>query len=838
MRTIAWGIVLTLLWLPRNAAAQDCPPAGGTYEGFMVKSVSIETPLQFPIRWIERSLLGPAIDSLDSIAQNLPLKPGQPFSFVNHVASLQAITDAHAQLRSGERVKLAVGVPRFSSCDFTARSVDVVYRVYSTEAAYFVSRLLDVPQDVPARELTIGKASEKDGKILPVPFVSYNHESGLFGGASASWNKRGGFLNAVDVMAGGSSSSYRTAFSTGGRHDPGGGLLSHVEWNVGARLTKDPAAAELTLRESIGKADFFAATRAHGKFATIVRFGTAFEGGTVGSDVTPGLVVEEPKRSLKSFVGGTWSRNRQRWDASYGFEIGKGTDVTPVDFRKHVVDLAHQVRLLPREHRPIQLDTHWSAGSISGDPAMVPVAERFFGGNVVGNFVNNPLWKMPAGPLIRSFPQNTLNALVGQPMGGTSFTALNITAALPAWGIPAMPSLIRNAKPLAGAIHNGVKGAQAESRKDYLARTPNFAQVLTRVDAVVPDFKDAKTRLESLAGRNLPSEVVDELNGLVLIIDDALAKHEKAKKASRSGIAWDVCVSLAGADPDTFTLAHLHRELNEVVSPALETANLAEDARALRESADRFEAHRQALATLIDPLALSAMVDRNELDALGPALSDVAAHASRLKSALDALGPRAQPIGTLAFTASEWATAVITSASPEPDVDLSDRLYEVTSLTLGIGKLVPPQIESAISAAAELSATLKSGGETDAARAIDDASGALRQDLLALAPRVSALQIPAAERWAREQNGYFVRALDVAFREMTLAGVRYVAAVDVARLRSSTGESGNRYGLGAGVQLSIVTFQVTMGYSFNPDRRESESRGAFFFLMEVADLFR
>ena len=171
-------------------------------------------------------------------------------------------------------------------------------------------------------------------------------------------------------------------------------------------------------------------------------------------------------------------------------------------------------------------------------------------------------------------------------------------------------------------------------------------------------------------------------------------------------------------------------------------------------------------------------------------------------------------------------------------MDLSDRLYEVTSLTLGIGKLVPPQIESATSAAAELSAALKSGGETDAARAIDDASGALRQDLLALAPRVNALQIPAAERWAREQNSYFTRALDVAFREMTLAGVRYVAAVDVARLRSSTGESGNRYGLGAGVQFSIVTFQVTMGYSFNLDRRESESRGAFFFLMEVADLFR
>ena len=837
MRTITWGIVLTLLWLPRNAATQECPPAGN-YEGFTVRSVSVETPLQFPIRWIERSLLGPAIDSLDPIAQNLPLKQGQPFSATKHTFSAKSISDSYTQPRAGEPVKLAVVFPRFPSCDLAAGSVDVVYRVYSTEAAYFVSRLLDVPQDVPARELMIGKASEKDGKLLPVPFVSYNHESGLFGGASAFWNKRGGIFNSFNVMAGGSSSSYRTALSTGGRHYPGRGLLSHVEWNVGARFTKDPA-AELTLRESIGKGDFFAATRAHGKFATIVRFGTAFESGTVGSDVAPGLVVESPKRSLKSYVGGAWSRNRQRWDASYGLEIGNGTDVTPVDFQKHVVDLAHQVRLLPREHWPIQLDTHWSAGSISGDPAMVPVAERFFGGNVVGNFVNNPLWKMPAGPLIRSFPQNTLNALAGQPIGGTSFTALNFTAALPAWGIPAMPSVIRNAKPLADGIHLGLMAAQAESRKDYLARTPDFPPVLMRADAVIPDLRDAKTRLQRLAGRNdLPSDMVDELNGLVTVIDDALEKHGKAKKAARSGIAWDACASLAGVDPDSFTLAHLHRELNETVSPALETANLVEDARALRQLADKFEAHRQALAMLIDPIALSAMVDRNELDALGPPLSNVATHARGLKSAIDALGPRGQPIGTLAFAAAEWAAGVIRLASPEVDADLSDRLNDATKLTVGIGKLVPPQIDSTVSAAAELSAALKSGGETDAAQAIDDASGLLRKDLPSLASQVKALQIPTAERWAREQNTYFTRALDVAFREMTLAGVRYVAAVDIARLRSGTSESGTRYGLGAGVQISIVTFQVTMGYSFNPDRRESESRGAFFFLMEVADLFR
>jgi hypothetical protein len=47
-----------------------------------------------------------------------------------------------------------------------------------------------------------------------------------------------------------------------------------------------------------------------------------------------------------------------------------------------------------------------------------------------------------------------------------------------------------------------------------------------------------------------------------------------------------------------------------------------------------------------------------------------------------------------------------------------------------------------------------------------------------------------------------------------------------------------RYGIGPGVRLSIVTFRITMGYSFNPNPRPSEGNGAFFFSMTVADLFR
>jgi len=40
------------------------------------------------------------------------------------------------------------------------------------------------------------------------------------------------------------------------------------------------------------------------------------------------------------------------------------------------------------------------------------------------------------------------------------------------------------------------------------------------------------------------------------------------------------------------------------------------------------------------------------------------------------------------------------------------------------------------------------------------------------------------------------------------------------------------------VRLSLVNFNVTLGYAVNPTPRLQEGRGAFFFSMDVTDLFR
>jgi hypothetical protein len=741
----------------------------------------------------------------------------------------------------GQRIKVALVVSKFPACDLTARTVEVVYRVYSTDAAYFASRQLESARVLPDRSLTVGEASEKQGKILPAPFIGYNRSKRVFGGVKASWTGQGTLLNAAAIEAGGSSSSYSAGLSLGGAMDPSQGLLSHVEWKIGFKSSDDPAGI-LHLTKSVGTAQFFGATRAYGPLGTMFRFGASLEGGNLSAGTgLPGVLSDAPQRGLKSYVGGTWSYGRQIWNASYGFQLGKGTDQTPVDYSKHIIDVTHQVRFLPREHWPIQVDSHFNAGWILGSPAVVPVVERFFGGNLPRDFVDNPLWKIPEDPLLRSFPQNRLNLTgAGQPIGGTTFTAVNITAAFPVWSYPAMPAIVRNAKPVSDGIHLGLQPAQRTSLQDFRARTSQFPEVLKRAIAVAPDLDALRARLSVLAGQGLSDDLTGELNDLITnSIVPARHDIDTAKSLPRNGLAWSICMRLSKDDPDSYPLAHLHEDIIQIVAPGLEALSRMKDAQDLRAMAEKLDQDKSDLAVLLARIEPQAVIPQSRLDVFQEDLQRLNQLGQRLLDETVAFGGAEAPVGTLAFDAKEWSTSLInTTSDPGPDPDPFDSLYGLTRLSLGIGKLVPPQIESAALAAEGLAEAIRQDHPAESARIIQIAQD-LRTNLASLATRLKAISIPAGERWARQQNDFFVRALDVTFREMNLAAISPVAMFDAARIGPQlAGVPSVRYGAGPGIRFSIVSFQVTLGYSLNPNPRPAEKRGAFFFSMEVVDLFR
>ncbi len=94
--------------------------------------VSIETPLGFPVHWIERVLLGRAIDSLQSIADTLPVRVGRTFHFSDHIDSLQAVTVTSRTLRPGGHASwMRWPIEISTRCD-RARTVEIAYRVPAT----------------------------------------------------------------------------------------------------------------------------------------------------------------------------------------------------------------------------------------------------------------------------------------------------------------------------------------------------------------------------------------------------------------------------------------------------------------------------------------------------------------------------------------------------------------------------------------------------------------------------------------------------------------------------------------------------------------------------------
>jgi hypothetical protein len=61
---------------------------------------------------------------------------------------------------------------------------------------------------------------------------------------------------------------------------------------------------------------------------------------------------------------------------------------------------------------------------------------------------------------------------------------------------------------------------------------------------------------------------------------------------------------------------------------------------------------------------------------------------------------------------------------------------------------------------------------------------------------------------------------------------------DAARLNMENQRSGFRYGVGTGLAVDFFGLQLTGGYSWNPNRRLGEPKGAVVFSFNVTDVLQ
>src|SRR5262249_27599013 len=187
------------------------------------------------------------------------------------------------------------------------------------------------------------------------------------------------------------------------------GLLRYSEWHLAYAHTKVPSTG-VKLGQGTLAAQFTAATRAFGSQEIVVRFGASVEGGNRQTDLDQrSAPLTELGRTgygaMKAFVGTSLVFGRHRFKSSYGLQLGKSGEGFRVDYAKQIFDTALDLQFVPRNHRPVAIESRFTAGLIHV-PGKVPVAERFFGGNHEENFIVCDAWSIRSNPFLPRLPQN------------------------------------------------------------------------------------------------------------------------------------------------------------------------------------------------------------------------------------------------------------------------------------------------------------------------------------------------------------------------------------------------------------------------------------------------
>jgi hypothetical protein len=724
------------------------------------------------------------------------------------------------------------------------------------------------------RSLLPGKISKDTDKPLPEPYAGYNNSRHLFGGVRGTYNSTASTIgfNKLDFDVSGSGSSADIDVGFVGERNPKSGIFKNLQWRVGYRYSNLPG-TDVELAESTGLAQFNGGTRPLGKLGLIFRFGSSFEFGNSQSDpsITPpaGIVSQTAYGSLKSFIGVTSNQGNSTWRVSYGLTLGQTGKEFSVDYVKHVFDAVYKADFLLRPHFPFQVDAQFSAGAIQSNNGDIPPTERFFGGNAQTEYIQGMDWQINASPYIRSFPQNSFSL---NSIGGTKFVSANLTLAQTIWSKPAVPDEIGTDPEARIKLRGQIMSASIATKYSYLSDTRQFKSMLEKISAspspsdssddIATAVRKTGGVLATIKATEPPDPIPDIIAEIEPVITEALEQIAEIRKAPDIGSVrslvtgfGDVSPSIIGKmingseDEDTRGLKQLVQEIENVTNndPARKAAldgpkanliglqaKLAEQA---KQVGDELEAVKRLGAISADDLSSA----KNKLPTLDNLLNDVSTELDQINEQLGNSTPPPPPERLAITNASGLYTQVSLGAlsrARNPDTDVSYAALKM--LVEDTGKVTPAALTGLSNSLDVLSVNLRALGMGTHADVIASKVSGLRQVRALIRADLTKVKIPEVERLARRDIAFTGRTLDTIFRRLNLISFAPVAMMDVAWLGPKTpaGFGGTRYGIGPGGRFSLVSVDLTVGYSFNPKPRLGERRGAVVFSLDIRDLFR
>ncbi len=532
----------------------------------------ISNPLGFVERWVP---------PFNSLANGLTMKAGEPFSVAKFNADNAYLGQTlDAQFATSDLpVKLDFAWPTLKDCDPTARTLRVVYLIFSS-----VPPSLNPPsieqEDNESQNLSAIVAQQVPGKnkLLLNPAAGYNQTRAIFGGINfVATRGRMQIAGQTQDSANSQTSNLNLGVNLGATK-----LWSTANLNA-AFVYDDTPAGAARFKEGKLVARFGASTQEFTDSHLIFRYGAALEGGHQQSSdpsAAVNLTPDSEYGSLKLYAGITARPQRSAFSASYGLQLGDTFRTGVPLFKKHLVDLGYNYRfsipyrkvlgdrdnftgpLSTTVHKTLGLETRFTAGLIQ-HASGVPLAELFLGGNQLRPFVQDDSWVLPGDAFIRSIPENRLGAIHTTTPGGTRFYSANATLSFTAWGRPFIPKELAasdlssgpscpapnsGAQPTFPCILNGPFQTSATALAnyykthdpEYIRLTSTFTALATNLEAKLSAFTAQLAAIPpAVASQGAVAQALSNVNDDAANVDGELTVLE-------SGLDSNVMASLTG----------------------------------------------------------------------------------------------------------------------------------------------------------------------------------------------------------------------------------------------------------------------------------------------------
>jgi len=839
---------------------------------YVVGEVILDTPLSFTDKLASKLVPATLLAKLDAVRPRLQIQPSQLFHCSDYEATMDVLSGLYGpgSLHPGESFRLAMVTPELRPCRppqsspagesrekvcADPPSVDVIYHIYTTDPVYYATQVFE------ARSIGITRALAPQG-VIPItrapqllPYLGFNESRSMIFGSRVSMDTGMSALRSLEADVSGSPNSATASAFLAGSRTFRMGWVQYLSWNGGYRYENLPG-ADLTLESGRAVVSVLGASRAAGPLGTITRFGSSVERGhseARGADLSGSggatLIQSSAYGAVKSYAGLTFNRGRQAFAGSYGIQLGSASSSPSWDYTKHITNLSYSSRILSAEHKPLTIDLQGGAGYIVGADPVVPVAERFFGGNVERNFIEGDSWHLPRNPLMRGFAESEFGRTgTGGGIGGRNFYSLNLTISQTVKARPAVPSTLTNDPSFRRKLGGQVALARNSDKLSYLAETPEFETLVSKLTAVDPLLARAKARsaeirtaLPGLPSRDVVESSLDELDGA---IDQAAAVIATARTNRMTGLAQIRTLAVGfnraseqddcnGRVPSLLTqLLCSSQMLNgQLMAGAMATqaANLLDAGQKLAALRDELAGGYMTLRTQADLSAADNEKVQGQLQAIDSVIADLSASALRLRPST---GPSIPALDLLLDDLQEARSGL--KGGVEAISSTGDWL------ATGMGKLTPPLLSTIGDDVATVLKAKPSTGTTEVLAQLTAHAQRLSQLQDTLRQTMRSVSRPAVETRAIRDTDFTGRLLDVIFRELNLYSLAPFAMFDMARIGETQSPAFDRlrFAAGPGIRLSLVNFNVDLGYAFNANRQPGEQSGSFFFSISVSDLFR